>query len=719
MTSHSAGTTAPAVLAPSPDFLALTPAVRYGRHGRVAVLLIDNPPVNGLGDTVRRGLFEGLGMAAQDEAVAAVVILGAGKVFCGGADIRQFNTPAAAARPTLREVIARIEACAKPVVAAIHGVALGGGMELALGCHYRIATADASLGLPEVNLGLVPGGGGTQRLPRLIGVAAALALIQSGQPVRGDKAVALGMADALIAGEPLPAAVAFAGRVAGLPGAHLVISRKPCADAAGVDFAACLAAVSPRARNARAQRAAIACVEAAARLPVEAGLDAERAHFDELVAGQESKALRHLFFAERTAPKVAALPAGVAPRVVARVGILGAGTMGAGIAMAFANAGFPVVLCEQQQAALERGLALIRHNYGVSAARGKLTEQEVAQRMALITPTLADTDLAHADLVIEAVFEDMAVKQAVFSRLDAICKPGAILATNTSRLNIDVIAVATARPQDVIGLHFFSPANVMKLLEVVQGKRTAPEVIAACMTLARAVGKIPVLVGVCEGFVGNRMLTPYWREAGFLLEEGASPQQVDGALTRFGMAMGPLAMADLAGMDINWATRKRLAPARPAHLRYSSVADRICEMGRFGQKTAAGYYRYEPGSRVPLPDPVVDEIIRGCAAEAGIRRRDISDEEIVERCMLALVNEGARILEEGIARCAADIDVVYVHGYGFPAWRGGPMFHAQSAGLAPTLEKIRALEAAHGAHWAPAPLLARLVAQEQRAFDAG
>ncbi|WP_420995570.1 3-hydroxyacyl-CoA dehydrogenase NAD-binding domain-containing protein [Cupriavidus sp. 30B13] len=710
MTSHSAST---------PDSAAPGPTVRYQRHGRVAVLLIDNPPVNGLGDTVRLGLSEGLAMAAQDEAVAAVAILGAGKAFCGGADIRQFNTPAATAQPTLRQVIARIEQSAKPVVAAIHGVALGGGMELALGCHYRIATADASLGLPEVSLGLVPGGGGTQRLPRLIGVAAALELIQSGKPVRGERAVALGMADALIAGEPLAAAVAFAERVAGLPGAHPAIARKPCADGAGVDFAARLAAVGARARNALAQRAAIACVEAATRLPLEAGLDAERAHFDRLVAGPESQALRHLFFAEREAPKAGALPAGAALRPVARVGILGAGTMGAGIAMAFANAGLPVILYEQQEAALERGMAQIRRNYEITAAKGKLTPQDIAQRMARIAPTLADTDLADADLVIEAVFEDMAVKLSVFGRLDAICKPGAILATNTSRLNVDAIAAATARPRDVIGLHFFSPANVMKLLEVVRGRQTAPEVAATCMKLAQAIGKIPVLVGVCEGFVGNRMLTPYWREAGFLLEEGAAPRQVDSALTGFGMAMGPLAMADLAGMDINWATRKRLAPTRPAHLRYSKVADRICELGRFGQKTSAGYYRYEPGSRTPLPDPLVDEIIRACAAEAGVRRREVGDEEIVERCMLALVNEGARILEEGIARRASDIDVVYVHGYGFPAQRGGPMFYAQRIGLARTLDKIRALEAAHGEHWTPAPLLARLVAEGRQAFDAG
>ncbi|HEY9275423.1 3-hydroxyacyl-CoA dehydrogenase family protein, partial [Achromobacter sp.] len=401
---------------------------------------------------------------------------------------------------------------------------------------------------------------------------------------------------------------------------------------------------------------------------------------------------------------------------IGRVGILGAGTMGGGIAMAYANAGYAVTLYERDQAALDRGMGLIRKNYEITAAKGKLDAAGVEARMARIASSLDMQDLAQADLVIEAVFEDMAVKQAVFRQLDAVCKPGAILATNTSRLNIDEIAACTARPEAVIGLHFFSPANVMKLLEVVRGARTAADVIATCMAVAQQIGKIPVLVGVCEGFVGNRMLTGYWREAGFLLEEGASPQQIDGALTRFGMAMGPLAMADLAGMDINWATRKRLAPTRPAHLRYSKVADRICELGRFGQKTQAGYYRYEPGSRQPLPDPVVDGIIEACAREAGIARRPVSDEEIVERCMLALANEGARIIEEGIAQRASDVDVVYVHGYGFPGARGGPMFYAQTLGLAKTLEKIRVLQRDHGGHWAPAALLERLVQEGRTAF---
>lgn len=696
--------------------VAVSETVRYTECGDVAVIVLDNPPVNGLGDTVRRGIAEGLTRAEASVQINAVVLMGSGKMFCGGADIRQFGTPASAAQPMSRQVVGQIERSGKPVVAAIHGVALGGGLELALGCHYRIVTADASLGLPEVSLGLVPGGGGTQRLSRLLGVRMALELIQSGRPVRGDKAVMLGLADALIDGDVLSAGVAFARRMGEQASPHPVIGLAPPVDAGDVDLAAVAAAVNPKARNALAQRAAIACIEASTRLPFDEGLDFERSTFDRLVASPESKALRHVFFAERDAARFERAAAGAVAGSIARVGILGAGTMGAGIAMAFANARIPVVLYEREQAALDRGLSLIRHNYEVTASKGTLTRDEIQARLARIQPTLEIDLLAQADLVIEAVFEEMAVKQAVFRQLDAICKPGAILATNTSRLNVDEIAACTGRSSDVIGLHFFSPANVMKLLEVVRGERTSDEVIASCMMMARAIGKIPVLVRVCEGFVGNRMLTGYWREAGFLLEEGASPQQIDAAMTRFGFAMGPLAMADLAGMDINWATRKRLASTRPAHLRYSRVADRICELGRFGQKTRAGYYRYEPGSRTPIPDPLVDELIAQCATEAGIVRRVIEDEEIVERCVLALVNEGAHIVQEGVAQCASDVDVVYVNGYGFPAWRGGPMYHAETIGLDVTLRKIRALHHAHGEHWAPAPLLVQRVEDGRERF---
>ncbi|MEV0703568.1 3-hydroxyacyl-CoA dehydrogenase NAD-binding domain-containing protein [Saccharopolyspora sp. NPDC050389] len=683
----------------------MTTTVTYQRRGDVAVLLLDNPPVNGLGDTVRKGVFEGIARAVADPAVRAVVLAGRGRGFSGGADVRQFNTPSATAEPMSRQVIAQIEESAKPVIAAIHGIALGGGLELALGCHYRVVTADATLGLPEVNLGLVPGGGGTQRLPRLVGVATALDMIQHARTVDGAKAVTLGLADATFDGDPVDGGVEFARTVLDAP-SHPVIGRSAPA-AADVDFAAARAAVSPRARNADAQRGAIDCVEHATALSLTDGLDQERAVFERLVGEPTSKALRHLFFAERKAAKAP----GSGNRPIKSVAVIGAGTMGGGIAMAFANAGFPVTVFEREQAPLDRGLALIRRNYEITASKGKLSHGQITQRLALIKPTLEMSEIADADLVIEAVFEDMPVKKAVFRQLDAVCKPGAILATNTSRLDIDEIAAATSRPQDVIGLHFFSPANVMRLLEVVRGVRTADEVIDTSMRIASDIGKIPVLVKVCEGFVGNRMLTGYWREAWFLLEEGASPQQIDQAMKDFGMAMGPLAMADLAGLDINWAARKRLAPTRPEHLRYSAVPDRICEQGRFGQKTNAGFYRYEPGDRTPIPDPAVEEVVERCAREAGLQRREISTEEIVDRCVLALINEGARIVDEGIAQRASDVDVVYVHGYGFPARRGGPMHHAQTIGLDTTLAKIKALHAAHGELWTPAPLLERAVAE--------
>lgn len=684
-------------------------SVQEQRRGAVMVLRMVNPPVNGLGDSVRRGLASGLQRALDDAAVVAVVIAGEGRGFSGGADIRQFNTPAASAQPMLRQLIAAIEGAGKPVVAAIHGFALGGGLELAMGCHYRVADGSAVLGLPEVNLGLVPGGGGTQRLPRAVGVDAALEMVLEGKTVTAPQATEMGLVDALADGEILD----FACRYALGKAAQAALPRLRDRTLAAQDLACVRARLSPRLRNAVAREAALACIEAAMQPDFEAGLDEERRHFDRLVQGSESKALRHLFFAEKEASRVAGRG-----RVaqVERVAIVGAGTMGGGIAMAFANAGIPVDLIEREPDALQRGMALIRKNYDITAAKGKLTATEVQARMSRIQPGLDLNAVAQADMIIEAVYEDMSIKQSLFRQLDALGKPGVILASNTSRLNIDDIAAVTRRPESVIGLHFFSPANVMKLLEVVRGAATAPDVIATSMAVARKIGKIPVLVGVCEGFVGNRMLTGYWREAGFLLEEGASPSQVDAAMKRFGMAMGPFAMADLAGMDINWATRKRLAPTRPAHLRYSRVADRICELGRFGQKTQAGYYRYEPGRREPQPDPVVDQIIAECAREAGIERRVVTDEEIVERCVLALVNEGARIIEEGIVQRASDVDVVYVHGYGFPGARGGPMFYAQTLGLDVTLEKIRALHVRHGEHWVAAGLLQQRVTQGASEF---
>ncbi len=698
------------------DFSDVSATVRYGVSDGVAVVILANPPVNGLGDTIRAGLDAGIAKAAADDTVTAVVIAGDGRAFCGGADIRQFNTSASNAEPSLANIIVKMQELPKPVIAAIHGFALGGGLELALACHYRVAENKAQIGLPEVNLGLIPGGGGTQRLPRIIGARKALDMIQQGTPVTGVQAAELGVVDGNFEGDPVAAGIAFAKEVAARGEELPVVDKRPPAETDGVDFEAARKAVRRNARNGLAQHAAINSVEAATKLESKAGLVAERDEFVKVLDGPESAALRHIFFADREAAKVADVPKDTPLRPVEKVAIIGAGTMGGGIAMVFVNAGIPVTLIEQEQAGLDRGLGNIQHNYDVTASKGKLTAEQVTTRVGLITPTLKLEDAADADLIIEAVFEEMDVKKDIFTKLDAICKPGAILASNTSRLDINEIASVTSRPADVIGLHFFSPANVMKLLEVVRGDATAPDVIATSMKTAQKVGKIPVLAKVCEGFIGNRMLSPYKREADFLLEDGASPQQVDGALTDFGLAMGPIAMSDLAGLDISWATRKRLAPTRRTDLRYSAVADRLCEAGRFGQKTGAGFYRYEEGSRTPIPDPAVEEIIAHSAKEAGIERRTVTDEEIVERCILALVNEGAKILEEGIAQRASDIDVVYVNGYGFPAYRGGPMYYAQSLGLDVTLAKIKALHEQHGEFWTPAPLLEKLVAEGKTEF---
>ena len=686
--------------------------------GRVALVTLRNPPVNSLSAALRTELHAAIEAALADAEVRAVVLAGDGQFFCCGAEIREFNTPMSTQEPTLRSVIAGIEAASKPIVAAIHGAALGGGLELALGCHYRVAQAGATLGLPEVKLGILPGAGGTQRLPRIVGVERALTMIAGGDPIDARTAAQWGLVDEVHDDNLISRAVAHALAVADAPLAGRNVGARP--PAAAVD-----AAVYERARQEAGRRyrgcvaplACIECVERATRTPLQEGLAYERERFLELVNGSQSKAQRHLFFAERAAVK---LPSEWrATATIAKVGVVGAGTMGGGIAMSLANAGLDVVLVERDTQALERGWAAIRKNYAATAAKGKLTPAQVEQREARILTSLDMSALGDADLVIEAAFEDMGVKRQIFEALDGICKPSAILASNTSRLDIDEIAGFTRRPAQVLGMHFFSPANVMRLLEVVKGRETAGEVVAAVFKLARTIGKLPVLVGVCDGFVGNRMVSPYTREAHFLLEEGATPAQVDGALQRFGLAMGPLRMADMAGLDISWAFRKRMAPTRPAHLRYSRVADTLCEQGRFGQKTGRGFYRYEPGSRVPIEDPDVLALIETCAREDGITRRTITDEEIVERTMYALVNEGARILEEGIARRASDIDVIYVNGYGFPAHRGGPLFYAEQQGLAQVLATIRRFHAEHGELWQPAPLLERLVAEGRTFTDIG
>ena len=689
----------------------------YAVHGPVAVVTLNNPPVNGLGHALRSGIVAALDQALADPQVQAIVLTGSARAFSGGADVREFGTPKAGQEPTLPSVIRALDGATKPVVAAIAGVCLGGGLELALGCHYRVAQPDASLGLPEVKLGLLPGAGGTQRLPRLIGLEPALNMIVSGQPVPANAFAGTPLVHALIEGDLVEGAVAFAAQVAArgepLPRARDLKVKQPNADAF-LQFARNTVAAASKPFPAPLQ-----CVEAVAASlkPFDEGLQTERTLFQALMQTPESRALRHVFQAERAAAKVPGLPEGTVLRPIARVGVIGAGTMGGGITMNFLNAGIPVVLLEMKQEALDRGLATIRKNYENSMKKGKLKPEQVEQRMGLITPTLEYAALKDADLIVEAVFEEMGVKEAVFRQLDAVAKPGAILASNTSYLDIDRIATFTRRPQGVIGLHFFSPANVMRLLEIVRGAQTAPDVLATSLQLAKQIKKVAVVSGVCDGFIGNRMLARYGAAAQGLINAGALPQQIDGALQKFGLAMGPFRMGDLAGLDIGWATRKRKAAEAGVEMK-PIVADKLCEAGRFGQKTGAGWYRYEAGNRTPLPDSVTEQLIADYRAAHGITPRKIGDEEIVERCIFALVNEGARILEEGIAARASDIDLVYLNGYGFPLHRGGPMLYADTVGLPQVVRSLRRFAAEPGADasWQPAPLLVRL-AEEGRSFN--
>ena len=686
--------------------------------GEISVITMNKPPVNGLGHGLRSGIAEALDEANANPAVKAIVLTGTPRAFSGGADVTEFGTPKASQEPNLRVLIALLENSPKPVVAAIGGVCLGGGLELAMGAHFRVALPDASLGLPEVKLGLLPGAGGTQRLPRLIGLEAALNIIVFGEPVPAARFRGTALIDQIAEADLLTAATAFARQVVAegrpLKRARDLKLRDPQADAF-LQFAR-----NTLAASAKNFPAPLKCVEAVANSlskPFDEGLRLEREAFVMLMATPESRALRHVFAAERAATKIADVPDTTPLRPINSVGVIGAGTMGGGITMNFINAGIPVVLLETKQEALDKGLATIRRNYDNSMKKGKLSQAEADQRMALITPTLGYEAFRDADLVIEAVFENMDVKQQVFSTLDEVCKPGAILASNTSALNLNTIAEFTKRPQDVIGLHFFSPANVMRLLEVVRGEKTAPDVLATCMKMARTIKKIAVVSGVCDGFIGNRMLARYGAAANNLLNQGALPQQVDGALQKFGLAMGPFRMGDLAGLDIGWAGRKRRQAANPEA--YTPVvADRICEAGRFGQKTGAGWYRYEAGKRDPIPDPVVEALIEQHREDKGITARKVSDDEVVERCMYALVNEGARILDEGIAARASDIDVVYLNGYGFPPHRGGPMLYADTVGLPNVLRTLRRFAAEPGADvsWQPAALLVKL-ADAGRTFN--
>ncbi len=685
----------------------------YQLHDGAAVIVLDNPPVNGLGHALRSSIVAGLDAAQADEAVKAIVLVGAGNLFSGGADIREFNTPKASAEPTLHTVIRVVESSPKPVVAAIAGHCMGGGLELSLACHYRVALADAQLGLPEVKIGLIPGAGGTQRLPRAVGVETALNMIVSGNPVPAAKLADTALIDRIVEAPLLQAAAAFAREVAAARPLPKLRDRTAVEPDAEAFFAFARNAVASVAGSFPAPVKCVDAVAASVSKPFEDGLRFEREIFLQLLQSPESRALRHAFFGERAASKIPDVPADTVPRSVKSVAVIGAGTMGGGIAMNFLNAGIPVTILETGQEALDRGVATIRRNYESSVKRGRLTPEQVESRMKLLWPTLLYEDIKDADLVIEAVFEEMGVKEAVFRKLDEVAKPGAILATNTSTLDVNRIAAATKRPQDVVGMHFFSPANVMKLLEVVRGAKTAKDVLATVMQVAKKIRKTAVVSGVCDGFIGNRMVEQYLRQALFLLEEGASPQQVDHALEKFGFAMGPFRMSDLAGNDIGWAIRKRRYVERPGFV-YSRIADRLCEQGRFGQKTGAGWYRYEPGRRDAIPDPKVDEMIAAYRKEKSIASRRIDDAEIVERCVYALVNEGARILEEGIAARASDIDMVYLTGYGFPLHRGGPMLYADMVGpynVARSMRRFAASGAADPSFWRPAPLLEKLAAE--------
>lgn len=685
---------------------AITDFVSFDVNGNVGVITVDNPPVNALSVGVRAGIKGGIEAAEADGAVQAVVLACAGRTFIAGADITEFGKPPQ--DPGLNEVIAAIESCPKPVVAAIHGTALGGGLETALGCHYRVAIQSAKLGLPEVKLGILPGAGGTQRLPRVVGVQKALEMITSGTPISAVQALEAGLVDEIVEGDLTEGAIAFARRV--------VEENKPLVKIRDRDDALQAARDNPnlfddfrksiarKARGFEAPENCIKAVEASVELPFDKGLQRERELFIELMQGEQAKAQQYFFFAEREAAKIPDVPKDTPNIDIKTAGVVGAGTMGGGISMNFLKAGIPVTIVEANQEALDRGIATIKKNYAATVSKGRMTQDDMDRCMSLLTGSTDMQDLKDADIVIEAVFEEMGLKKEVFGKLDSICKPGAILATNTSTLDVNEIAAATSRPESVIGLHFFSPANVMKLLEEVRGEKSSKPVIATCMSLAKRIGKVPALVGVCDGFVGNRMLHKRGVQAQQLLLEGALPQQVDKVLFDFGFPMGPFAMGDLAGLDVGWRIRQGRGVTDP-------VADPLCEAGRFGQKTGAGYYLYEEGSRFPKPDPEVEKIIVQASKAAGIERRAISDEEILKRCIYSMINEAAKILEEGIAIRPSDIDVVWVYGYGWPVYRGGPVRYADHIGLANVHKDLLEFEKQHGDFWKPAALIEKLVAE--------
>ncbi|MGB1497972.1 3-hydroxyacyl-CoA dehydrogenase NAD-binding domain-containing protein [Alloalcanivorax venustensis] len=692
----------------------MSEVVSYRLEGDIGVIGVDYPPVNALGQGVREGLVNCLRQGLEDDQAKALVVIGEGRTFPAGADIREFGKPPAG--PALPDVISEYESSDKLVIAAIHGTALGGGLEVALGCDYRVALESAKVGLPEVKLGLLPGAGGTQRLPRLVGAKAALDMIVGGNPVKAKDAFKVGIVDEVVGGDLLEGALAYARK--------LVADNAPLRKIRDLDvkkeeadlFTNYEKSIARKQRGFKAPFHCIKAVQAAVELPFDEGMKRERELFAELLVSPESRAQRHVFFAEREVAKVPGLPKDTAKRDVKSAAIIGAGTMGGGIAMNFANAGIPVKILEVKEDALERGIAVIRKNYENTAKKGRITQEQVEQRMALIQPTLSYDDLSDVDLVIEAVFENMDVKKAVFTELDRVCKPGAILATNTSTLDVNRIASFTKRPEDVVGMHFFSPANVMKLLENVRGEKTSDEVVATVMDLSRRIGKVGVLVGVCHGFVGNRMLHKRQAEAVQLVNEGANPAQVDKVLFDLGFPMGPFAMSDLAGMDVGYRIREELRKEDPDNAPPRNWTDDLVEQGRLGQKTQAGVFDYKEGDRTPVPSSEVDALIAKFREENGIQSRDISDQEILERCMYIMVNEGAKILEEGIAARPLDVDVIWIYGYGFPVYRGGVLFWADSVGLKTIYDKVSQIHQETGSDtWKPAALLEKL-AKEGKGF---
>jgi len=700
----------------------MTDLVQFTKDNGIAVITINNPPVNALSPGVPEGISEALDQIAQDDSVKAVVLIGGGRTFVAGADIKEFGRMASGKLrgAGLLPLLLKIEDSSKPVIVAIHGTAFGGGLELAMAGHYRVALSSAQVGQPEVKLGLIPGAAGTQRLPRLAGVARAVEMCTSGNPVKAEEALKFGIVDRLIEDDLLAGAVAFAREVAGKSAPKTRERDEKLGNVADnvQIFSSARETAAKKQCGLLAPVAAISAVEAATKMPFEEGCKVEQKLFIDCLFSQQSKSLIHVFFSEREVNKIPDIPRETPIIPVKSAAVVGAGTMGGGIAMVLANAGLPVLLKEADQAALDRGLATIQLNYANSVKRGRFPQQVAEERLKRITPTLTYDDFSSVDLVIEAVFEGLALKKESFKELDRVCKPGAILASNTSTLSIDEIASSTSRPDFVIGTHFFSPANVMRLLEIVRGKASSKEVIATCMQLSKSLGKVGVLVGNCRGFVGNRMFGPYRREAQFLVEEGAGIEDVDQALSGFGMAMGPLATGDLAGLDVGWRIRKEYRHLEVPGIRQPFAEDRLCELGRYGQKTGAGWYKYDDQRRA-TPDPLVTELVRKWVDEAGIVQRQISAGEITDRCLYALINEGARILEKGYALRASDIDIIYLNGYGFPAHRGGPMWYADTVGLKQVCDRVFEFHRQHGEIWRPAPLLKRLADEGKRFADFG